>query len=81
MALYEEDARIVGLVQEIQDQELEILKKVSRTYYRFISLPGSPLAKSLPANRRFAQAIKLEPGKTASWGPNYSRSQKELEIL
>lgn len=81
LVAYKEDFQIIGLVLGIQDEELEILTKLPGSYYHFISLFSSPLAKSLPSHTQFDHAIDLEPGKTTSWGPIYSLSQKELKIL
>ena len=61
--------------------EIDHVARISWQYKKFENVFNGTYADSLPPHRSFDHAIDLKPGKEPPFGPLYSLSQKELEIL
>ncbi len=80
----------VGLIGSVRfleteegDMEVEIdhVNRIPWQYKEFRNVFNGTYADSLPPHRSFDHAIDLQPGKEPPFGPLYSLSEKELEIL
>jgi hypothetical protein len=84
------DHEWIGLIGSVRfteneegDMEVEIdhVARIPWQYKKFENVFNGTYADSLPPHRSFDHAIDLKPGKEPPFGPLYSLSQKELEIL
>ena len=76
------EAVTIGTINTtIPEDEEKIKKTLPESYHEFIHLFTEQTAASLPPHRSFDHAIDLEKDKQAPFGPIYSLSEKELEVL
>ena len=61
--------------------EVEPLKDVPLQYRDYQSVFNSPYSEELPPHCSFDHAIDMFEGKETPWGPIYTLSEKELEVL
>ena len=63
------------------DVEVELLEGVPWQYRDYHLVFDSPYSDELPPHRSFDHAIDMFEGKEPTWGPIYTLSEKELEVL
>ena len=61
--------------------EVELLKDVPWQYRDYQSVFNGQYSDELPPHRSFDHAIDMVEGKEPPWGPIYTLSEKELEVL
>ena len=63
------------------DVEVEPLEGVPWQYRDYHSLFDGQYSDGLPPHRLFDHAIDMVEGRELPWGPIYTLSEKELEVL
>ena len=61
--------------------EMELLKDVPWQYRDYQSVCNSQFSDELPPHRSFDHAIDMVEGKEPPWGPIYTLSENELEVM
>ena len=75
------EARVIGYVSAIGEQEIDPLDRVPGEFCGYLAIMGKEAAEALPEHRSYDCKIALKDGETAPWGPIYPLSEKELETL
>ena len=75
------NAVLVGRIGAIAIQPTDNTENIPRDYEKYFHLFSEKTAAKLPPHRNFDHAIDITEGKQPPFGPIYSLSQKELEVL
>ena len=75
------NAVLVGRIGAIATQPPDNRENIPREYNKYFHLFSEKTTAKLPPHRNFDHAIDITEGKQPPFGPIYSLSQKELEVL
>ena len=75
------NAVLVGRIGAIAIQPPDNMENIPREYEKYFHLFSEKTAAKLPPHQNFDHAINITEGKQPPFGPIYSLSQKELEVL
>ena len=79
--VFEEDARIIGRVQRVNEPLITIPDEVPKPYHEYIELFQDEIATQMPPRRMWDHEIKIKEGEEPPWGPIYPLSAMLLKEL
>src|SRR5437879_12597913 len=79
--VFEEDARMIGRVQRIDEPIVTLLEEVPKPYHQYIKLFQDEIATQMPPRRMWDHENKIKEGEEPPWGPIYPLSAMQLKEL